>query len=130
MLDTRHKVGIMQPIPTHPKPHKTMENTNENTAPDLYEIEANKRHEKCIAEAYALRDEAQARVVNLRLAVGMLNRMLEQAETMEGFASVGLQYARELRYEIADNNCLIIRSQMEAHGVAVRQVGLGLSEIR
>lgn len=106
-----------------------MENTNENTTPCLYEIEANKRYEKCVAEAHALREEAQLRVVNLRLAVGMLNRMLTQAETMEGFASVGLQFALERQYEIADNNTLIIRSRMEPHLSAVRQVGLGLSEI-
>jgi hypothetical protein len=119
----------MQPFPTHPKPQKTMENTDENRTPCLYEIEATKRHEKCIAEAHALREDAQMRVVNLRLAVGMLTRMLEQAETMEGFASVGLQYARDLQYEVADNNTLIIRTQMQAHRSAVRQVGLGLSEI-
>lgn len=129
MLDTRHKVGIMQPIPTHPKPHKTMENTNENTTPNLWEIEAQKRHDKCVAETYALRDDAQVRVANLRLAVNMLNRMLEQAETVALFADNGVRMAKDREYENADNNVLVLRSHMDAQRVAVRQVGLGLTEI-
>lgn len=106
-----------------------MENTNENTTTNLWEIEAQKRHEKCVAEAHALREEAQVRVVNLRLAVGMLNRMLEQAQTMEAFADVGLSFAKERKHETADDNVLIIRSRMDAQRAAIRQVGLGLSEI-
>jgi hypothetical protein len=107
-----------------------MENTNENTAPDLHEIHAQKRHEKAVAEAHALREEAQVRVVNLRLAVGMLNRMLEQAETLESFADSGLRLAKELRYEEAQINVDVMRPHLDAHLRAVRQVGLGLSEIR
>ena len=106
-----------------------MENTNENTTPCLYEIEANKRHEKCVAEAHALREEAQVRVVNLRLAVGMLNRMLENAETIEAFSNNGLRMAKDFEHENADNNVLVLRSHMDAQRSAIRQVGLGLSEI-
>lgn len=129
MLDTRHKVGIMQPIPTHPKPHKTMENTNENNAQNLWEIEAQKRHDKCVVEAHALREEAQVRVVNLRLAMSMLNRMLENAQTIEAFADNGLRMAKDFEHENADNNVLVLRSHMDAQRSAIRQVGLGLSEI-
>lgn len=106
-----------------------MENTDENRTPCLYEIEAKKRHEKCVAQAHAMREDAQVRVVNLRLAVSMLTRMLKDAETIEAFADNGLRMAKDLEYENADNNVLVLRSHHDAQRNAIRQVGLGLSEI-
>lgn len=108
-----------------------MSNPNEPTPqPNLWELEAQKRHDRCLADANALLKECQERSANLLLAVSMLQDMLTKAETLESFASVGLKFANERKHEEADSNTVIIKDRLDAQWFNVRKVTIALSEIK